>query len=145
MNVRSGPDTLPCTCKMAETPNCPESRESESSIEQASAASGSSTDLSNSKSLLDILKAPTLAEIARKWAVRVNLPPSGKCRCRGGRITLSNLPQWSAVARKILLMQPSSAAAERILSLLKAVFTEQQEGCLQDYIEASIMLQFNKH
>ena len=57
----------------------------------------------------------------------------------------SNLPQWSAVATKILLMQPSSAAAERVFSLLKATFTEQQEGCLQDYIEASIMLQFNKH
>ena len=30
----------------------------------------------------------------------------------GGIIT-SNLPQWSAVVRKILLMQPSSAAAEK--------------------------------
>ena len=83
MYVRSGRDTLPCTCKMAETPNCPESRESESSIEQASAASGSSTDSSSSKSLLDVLKAPTLVEIARKRAVRVNLPPSGKRQCRG--------------------------------------------------------------
>ena len=144
MDARSGLetlDTLPCTCKMAETS---ESRESESSIEQASAASGSSTDSSSSKSLLDVLKAPTLVEIARKRAVRVNLPPSGKRRCLGGRIT-SNLPQWSAVARKILFMQPSSPAAERVFSLLKATFTEQQEGCLQDYIEASIMLQFNKH
>ena len=73
---------------MAETANCLESRESESSIEQASATSGSSTDSSNSKSLLDVLKAPTLAEIARKRAVRVNFTPSGKRRCLGGRITL---------------------------------------------------------
>ena len=75
-NIRMfGPDTLPCTCKMAETQNCPESRESESSIEQASAASVSSMDSSNSMSLLDVLKAHTLL-------------PSGKHRCRGGRITL---------------------------------------------------------
>ena len=117
---------LPCTCKMVETPNCPESRESESSIEQASAASRSSTDSSNSKSLLDVLKAHTLAEIARKRAVRVcqssAIWEASKPRWKNNS---SNLPQWSAVARKILLMQPSSAAAERVFSLLKATFTEQ--------------------
>ena len=69
--------------KMAEIPNCPESRESESSIKQASAASESSTDTSRSKSLLDVLKAPNPVEIARKRAVRVNLPPFVKCQRRG--------------------------------------------------------------
>ena len=56
----------------------------------------------------------------------------------------SALPNWSTVAKKIMLIQPSSAAAERVFSLLKASFGEQQEACLQDYIEASLMLQFNK-
>ena len=37
-----------------------QSRESESSIEQASAASGSSMDSSSSKLPLDVLKAPVL-------------------------------------------------------------------------------------
>ena len=69
-----GPDTLTCTCKIAETSNCPESRESESSIEQASVTSGSSMDSSSSKLLLEVLKAPTLWEIARKRALcRLNL------------------------------------------------------------------------
>ena len=46
--------------------------------------------------------------------------------------------------RKIILIQPSSAAAERVFSLLKASFNERQDGSLQDYIESSLMLQYNK-
>ena len=45
----------------------------------------------------------------------------------------------------VLLMQPSSAAAERVFSLLKNSFGEQQDNSLQDYIECSMMLQYNKH
>ena len=129
---------------MAETPNCPESRESESSIEQASAASGSSMDSSSSKSLLDVLKAPTLAEIARKRATRVNLSPSGKRRCRGGRITLLTCHSGQR-CQKDFAHATLFGNSRKSHLLLKATFTEQQEGCLQDYIEASIMLQFNKH
>ena len=54
------------------------------------------------------------------------------------------LPNWSSIARKIMLIQPSSTAVERVFSLLKASFGEQQEASLQDYVEASLMLQFNK-
>lgn len=43
-----------------------------------------------------------------------------------------------------LLLQPSSAAVERAFSLLKASFGEQQDSALQDYVEASLLLQFNK-
>ena len=68
---------------MVGTSKCPESRESKSSIEQANNTSGSSTDSSRSKLFLGVLKAPTLGEIARKWAVRVNLPPTGKRQCCG--------------------------------------------------------------
>ena len=56
----------------------------------------------------------------------------------------SVLPYWSIIAKKVMLIQPSSAAAKRVFSLLKASFGEQQEACLQDYIEASLMLQYNK-
>ena len=54
------------------------------------------------------------------------------------------VPTWAATARKILAMQPSSAATERVFSLLKSGFSNQQDNSLQDYIESSIMLQFNK-
>ena len=43
-------------------------------------------------------------------------------------------------------VQPSSAAAERVLSLLENSFTKRQEHSLQDYVSLSIMLQYNsKH
>ncbi len=42
-------------------------------------------------------------------------------------------------------MQPSSAASERVFSILKASFEEQQDSALQDYVEASLMLQYNHH
>ena len=54
------------------------------------------------------------------------------------------LPFWSAALRKVLLIQPSSAAAERVFSLLNASFSDQQEHSLQDYIELSLMFQYNK-
>ena len=40
--------------------------------------------------------------------------------------------------------QPSSAAGERVFSTLKSSFNEQQECALADYLQASIMLQYNK-
>ena len=55
-----------------------------------------------------------------------------------------SLPHWSASVRKVILVQPSSAAAEKVFSLLKASFNERQDGALQDYMETSLMLQYNK-
>ena len=46
------------------------------------------------------------------------------------------------LAATALFVQPSSAAAERVFSLLKSSFGDQQEAALQDYIETSLMLQF---
>ena len=58
------------------------------------------------------------------------------------KLHAATLPNWSAAAKKMILIQPSSAAAERVFSLLKASFG--QDMALQDYIEASIMLQYSK-
>lgn len=38
----------------------------------------------------------------------------------------------------------SSAAAERVFSLLASALTPQQDSALQDYLEASVMLRYNK-
>ena len=54
------------------------------------------------------------------------------------------LPHWAAIAKSILAVQPSSAAVERAFSLLNSGFSDQQEQLLQDYIEASVMLRYNK-
>ena len=73
-------------------------------------------------SLLDRLKCPASAEIS--W-----------------KLNTISLPRWSAAVRRALLVQPSSAAAERVFSLLQLSFGGQQDNSLQDYIEASLMLQ----
>lgn len=54
------------------------------------------------------------------------------------------LPAWSKAVQKALLLQPSSAAVERVFSLLNNSFGTSQANSLQDYLEASIMLQYNK-
>ena len=53
------------------------------------------------------------------------------------------LPHWSQAACKVALVQPSSAATERVFSLLSCSFGAQQDSSLQDYIETSLMLQYN--
>ena len=50
------------------------------------------------------------------------------------------LPHWSTLCRMILLIQPSLAASEKVFSLLNNTFNEQQQGCLEDCVETSIML-----
>lgn len=55
-----------------------------------------------------------------------------------------SLPHWSASVRKTILIQPSSAAAERVFSLMKASFNRSRDRALQDYIEASLILQYDK-
>ena len=59
------------------------------------------------------------------------------------RVFTNRVTYWSSAARKVLVLQPFSAGAERGFSLLKASFSDQQESSLQDYIEASLMLQYN--
>ena len=56
-----------------------------------------------------------------------------------------SLPSWAVAAQKVLLLHPSSAASERVFSFLNSSFGHQQYSTLQDYIETSLMLQYNKH
>lgn len=57
--------------------------------------------------------------------------------------TEADLGTWASAAQRVLLAQPSSATAERAFSLLANSFNDQQMNSLEDYVEASIMLQFN--
>ena len=52
------------------------------------------------------------------------------------------LPKWANAFKKVLLVQPSSATAERVVSILQR-FTVHQQSSLEDYIELSVILQFN--
>ena len=54
------------------------------------------------------------------------------------------LPRWASEVKQVLFVQPSSATAERVFSILKAPFNEQQNCALVDYLQASVMSQYNK-
>ena len=54
-----------------------------------------------------------------------------------------DLPSWSFAVQKVVLVQPSSAAAERVFSLLVTMFGDQQHDALEDYVEAALMLRVN--
>ena len=53
------------------------------------------------------------------------------------------MPNWASAFKKLVLVQPSSAAAERVFSLLSKSFSKLQTRSLEDYVQLSIMLQYN--
>ena len=54
----------------------------------------------------------------------------------------SQLLKWAKACSLVLLVQPSSTAAERVFSLLSNSFSSRQESSLEDYVELSVMLQY---
>ena len=56
----------------------------------------------------------------------------------------NKFPTWAAAARIMFAMTPNSASAERVFSLLKAMFGDARATSLSDLIEGSLMLKFNK-
>jgi hypothetical protein len=53
------------------------------------------------------------------------------------------LPGWAQAVRMVLTLTPSSAAAERVFSMMKSMFKKEQECLLTDAIEAAIGLRYN--
>jgi hypothetical protein len=53
------------------------------------------------------------------------------------------IPAWTVACRQMILVQPSSAAVERVFSMLNASIGDDQRSMLGDAIEASLMLQYN--
>ena len=54
------------------------------------------------------------------------------------------LPAWTEFAHLCMLLDPSSACVERAFSILKYLYNDQQSMSLQDKVEASLMLRFNR-
>ena len=52
-------------------------------------------------------------------------------------------PTWAVAARIMFAMTPNSASAERVFSLLKAMFGDARASSLSDLIQG-LMLKFNK-
>ena len=88
-------------------------------------------------SILETLKAPRLSNFTRKRKVICN-PPTGQRKARG-----SGASEPKSVNPRERVNEFPSAASERIFSLERNSFGERQNSSLQDYIEASLMLQYN--
>ena len=56
----------------------------------------------------------------------------------------SKFPAWAEAAQIVFAFTPNSAAAERVFSLLKLMFGDQQAHLLADIIQAALMLRYNK-
>ena len=56
----------------------------------------------------------------------------------------SKFPAWAEAAQIVFAFSPNSAAAERVFSLLKLMFGDQQTTALADIIQSALMLRYNK-
>ena len=96
-------------------------------------------------SLLDRAKNPTPADIARPRKIRKTRPPRESDNAHDPlewwKTNSSALPCWFLAAQRTFLDQPPSAAAERVFSLPKSSFGDQQDNSLK---ESSLMLQYHK-
>jgi hypothetical protein len=88
----------------------------------------------------------TIANLAQELPLYIAAADGVNVACEEEKVTAhrDTLPHWCALVKKLLLIQPSSAAAERVFSLLSNAFTSHQDSALQDYLEASVMLRYNK-
>ena len=60
------------------------------------------------------------------------------------RINHPPFPTWAKAARIIFAMAPSSAASERVFSLVKSMFWRGAALRVADFIQGSLMLRYNK-
>ena len=60
------------------------------------------------------------------------------------RVNGNTFPVWAQAANIMLAFTCSSAGAERVFSMLKAMFGDQQSDSMADYIQTAIMLRANK-
>ena len=91
----------------------------------------------DSQPVIDGLKAELPMYLAAVEDVSTEIDPVSWWKCHS-----VELPKWAGAFKYIILVQPSSAAAERVFSILQR-FTAQQESSLEDYVELSVMLQYN--
>jgi hypothetical protein len=72
------------------------------------------------------------------------LPPTVDI-ARWWRQAMVALPHWSSLLfDHIALLQPSSAAVERVFSMLDHLFNDEQANTLDDYRRAAIMCRYNE-
>lgn len=85
-----------------------------------------------------------LSELPRYLAAAEDYPESRKEDHElFWRRQLDDLRCWSEAAFRAALVQPSSACAERVFSMVKAANSDIQENALEDQVEGAVMKRYN--
>eukprot|EP00966_Prymnesium_polylepis_P280074 6470758-Prymnesium_polylepis.1 len=56
----------------------------------------------------------------------------------------TKMPTWRKAAKMVFAIPPTSAASERVFSLLEDMFGKDQDSSLSDLIQAALMLRYNQ-
>ena len=111
--------------------------------------SGKVTDLRPTAASVHALKALSFFKDELIEALTLELPshPSSSGWHSKGREWWDHnkaaLPKWNLGFSRVILVQPSSASAERVFSILKRHYTQYQNTSLQDHVKVGVMLEFN--
>ena len=67
------------------------------------------------------------------------------CRAcpKGAQRNGKTFPAWALAARIVFALSPNSASCERVFALLRRLFGEEQFSALRDYLQSSLMLNYN--
>ena len=60
------------------------------------------------------------------------------------RMNANRIPTWALAARMVFSLQCSSAASERVFSLVQNLFGSDQVRVLADQVQGATMLNYNK-
>ena len=60
------------------------------------------------------------------------------------RAHADTIPAWARAARIAFALSPNSASCERVFSLLESMFGDTQMSALADYMQAALMLRYNR-
>ena len=53
-------------------------------------------------------------------------------------------PAWASAARIVFAISPNSASCERVFSLLRVMYGDQQANVLADHLQVSLMSRYNQ-
>lgn len=93
----------------------------------------------------------TISALSNEWPIYKNLADVQSCLwsmtakevAAFWELNQRECPTWFRCAQDLLLGQPSSAAAERVFSVLESSFSGQQMTTLRDALEVTVMAKYN--
>ena len=94
--------------------------------------------LRNNSTLVDNLKAelPAYLAAASQLPEEMNIAAWWAANAK-------KAPSWGHLTRVLMLVMQSSAAPERVFSLMRNYIRDKQDGMLSDYLDGSLMMQYN--